>query len=417
VLGPASRGFVRGHLHGSTIEETQLYLGFSVLALGVGWMVVARRRRDELSGVQRRFAAAAPWLVAAAIVCSLPSPVSVGPLEVEWTPARLAFEVLPFLRVFARFVVLIMVVLALAGSLGLTRLLDRLGGRRALAAGVFALAVTGAELATTSPAATVRRLGTPPLEYADLRGRDPGAIVAEYPWDTADYAPDSFRAAQWQRVHHHPITPIVSFGRARFDLREAAHDLTNPATARALAFAGVRYVLVHRDAYNRPTEGPPPPDRPPGLTLVREFPGGVTLFAVAAEPAAGLVAADGGGWRGLDARGADPADADAGGSRWLGPEPAAIDVQVAAAGRYELSATAHAAAGAVTLELADDGGRTLATAGPVPRSGGSVRFAVDLSAGRTHLWLRASGPEWPLPDRFDAPRVVARVGAWAVQRG
>lgn len=402
------------NFHGSNLTENQLYLGVVTLVLGlVGVAAVGFGRRSGTGWTvrQRRLARAAPVIFVLAGVLSLPSPFDAGPLSVTWTPSRLVYEVVPFLRAYSRVVVVMMTVLALAGALGLAAVLRRLGpGRPLLGAAVVAAAIglSFLELGTTNRA-EVRNVATVPPEYAFLEGGDQSTVVADYPWD-ADSTATSYRAAFWQRAHGHPITSGLLFGRPLVDLRTPTRDLRDPGAAGVLAFAGVRWVVLARGRYDPGQQGPAPPEGAvAGLTSVAAFPNGAEVFRVSAPPAAGFAtpATGDSGWAPLLPVGLDGGP----GSTHLLSASGGLDVVVGPPGRYVLTVGAVALAEPVRVSLwaGDRPVADLGVAGPTPLAG---RAEVDLPGGATRLTLRTA----PLVGSFsdDPGTMRATIGGLSV---
>lgn len=396
--------------HGSGLYENQLYLGVVTLLLAlvgvvaVGFGVGAG---TDWTPRQRRLARIAPAVLVLAFLLSLPSPLEIGPWAVTWTPSRVVYEVLPFLRTYSRVVVVMMTALVLAGALGLAAIRRRLGpGRPVLgaAAVILAIGLSGLELGTTNRS-EIRDVSTVPPQYVYLQGIDQADVVGDYPWD-GDTSMNVYRAAFWQRVHGHPITSGLLFGRALVDLRTPTRDLRDPEAARVLAFAGVKWVVLDRNRYDPGQQRAAPPVGPvAGLTRVAAYPDGAEVYRVSARPAAGFAAPATGdkGWSGLTPSGLDGTAAEFGSTHQLSAS-GGLDVVVGRPGRYRLTVGAVSLGEPVRLSLWS-GERPLAelgTAGATPLSG---RATVEVPGGVSRFTLRAA----PLAGSFAAEPLTMRV--------
>ena len=94
------------------------YVGVVTIALALVGVGVALWRGSGIDATRRRAALLAIPMVPVLVLFSLASPMTWFGHTVDM-PSKLVFEVLPFLRVFARFVVPVMAVLLAAGAVGL----------------------------------------------------------------------------------------------------------------------------------------------------------------------------------------------------------------------------------------------------------------------------------------------------------
>src|SRR5205809_348223 len=103
--GAAPRGGVAPSRHrrrpARLATEVSNYLGLLTIALALGWLVVAFRRRASISETQRVATADLVAVFVAGLLFALPRPVSVFGHDV-WMPSRLLWEPLPVFRVISR---------------------------------------------------------------------------------------------------------------------------------------------------------------------------------------------------------------------------------------------------------------------------------------------------------------------------
>ena len=292
VAGRWLGSFWASRFHGSNPTETTNYLGLLTIALAVGWIVYAIRRRRTLD---RNIGIASIGLVAtlvAALLLSMPSPIGVFGQLVP-TPSRLLWEIVPAIRVPSRWVALAMTALVPLAALGLQTLHRALRqrGRPQLATAAVALAILASfiELAV-NPAKPRFRTTTPP-EYVALGSTPPGTL-AEYP---LGFDPDQLF---WQRIYDRRFlggVPEGTPGQAD-DARRALIDPAAAGTAEELALLGITAIVVHPDALET-VHGPvigPDADLGPGYRLVTRTPEGTSVWRVTALPAPALITFTGG---------------------------------------------------------------------------------------------------------------------------
>jgi O-antigen/teichoic acid export membrane protein len=292
VAGRWLDSFWEGRFHGSNPTEISNYVGLLTIALAVGWVVIAIRRRRFLD---RNLLVASVGLLAtlvAAVLLALPSPIGVFGHPVPM-PSRLLWEVLPAIRVPSRWVALAgtaLVPLAALGLHALYRALQR-HGRPNLATIAVAFVIVASFLELAVNPARPRFRTTVPAEYVELESTPPG-IVAEYP---LGLDPDQLF---WQRTYDRPFlggVPEGTPGQAD-DARRALIDPAATGTAEALALLGVTAVVLHPDALetvNGPMIGASA-RLGSGYRLVAKASDGTSVWRVTAPAAPALMTYGGG---------------------------------------------------------------------------------------------------------------------------
>jgi O-antigen/teichoic acid export membrane protein len=267
--------FWRRHLHGSNPTEISNYLGWVTILLALGWIVVAFRRRSDLT-------TATAGLVVAFVVgflFALPSPVAGIPM-----PSKLLWDVLGAFRVPSRWDPLLMATALPLGALGLQTLGGALERRRPHALyGVVALAAVLAfvELAIHRPP-HFRTVPVPP-EYEAVKNRTPTGILGEYPLGYSDI----YRL--WQRVHGRPLVNGAPVGTVADQARLMVLDPAQPGTAQSLAVLGVSAIVIHPGGGADTPVQPREPKGVDGYRLVGRFPDTSSVWAVTAGPAPAFV--------------------------------------------------------------------------------------------------------------------------------
>ncbi len=293
VLGQWLQSFWSGRQHGSNPTETNNYLGLLTIALCVLWLVVAARRWSTLGSHARSATAGSLTVVVVALLLAAPSPIRLFG-HAFTTPSRLVWDLVPAIRVPARWIVLAMTALVPIAALGLQWLSRWLGrrstwGGAASAVVVVAMVVSFLELGV-NPARPRFRTTVPP-EYTALESTPPG-IVAEYP---LGQDPDQLF---WQRAYARPFlggVPAGTPGQAD-DARRALVDPAVPGTAEQLALLGVTAIVTHPDALDFAQVAPAVRGAHwgSGYSLVARTPDGTSVWRVVAPPAPALVTLTGG---------------------------------------------------------------------------------------------------------------------------
>lgn len=290
IFGDRLASFHQAHLHGANPTETTNYLGLLTIALALGWLVFAWRRRATLSPNVR---VATPGLVAVAFIgLALAVPSTVVLFGRSWsTPSHLLREVVPAIRVPSRWTLLVMTALLPLAALALQELwtLARRGRSPSrphaaqLALVGVAAVVSFLEL-TVSPAHLSYRVGHLPPQYAAIM-RTPKGILAEYPLIGAyDYV-------FWQRRHGRALLNGAPPATQADFVRRVLLDPAAPGTARALALLGVTTIDTDAGALDFRDGVSDVPDARwgSGYELVARFADHSSVWRVTAKPAPALV--------------------------------------------------------------------------------------------------------------------------------
>jgi hypothetical protein len=301
ALARLRQGFWESRRHGSNIQETSNYLGWTTIGLALAWLLLVRRRTRPGDAL-RRVTASAASVGAVAVLLALPGRVDVLGADVAWMPSRLLYEVVPAFRVPSRWTpVLLLAVLVLA-TLGLAELVRLVRGRirpsrapaavAALVAGLALVSVT--ELRVTHPGVHYDPDAVPE-EYSLVDGIPPGSL-AEYPmvqWE------DTMNGAYVLRQLRHGrrlVNVAPSPWRSPVEgLRRTLVDPAAPGAASALAALGATAVVTRPDTLSRALETPlplPAPRLGAGYAFVGDTADGASVWRVTAMPAPAVAAAD-----------------------------------------------------------------------------------------------------------------------------
>jgi hypothetical protein len=272
IFGEHTGPWLEKHIHGSNFAENTLYVGVSLCLLSLVSLWSAARRR--LDSRQMQAVAAAAFAGVVALLFSAPPKVAAFG-ELFPFPSLITFELSGAWRAYSRFVMVVMLAVAVLGAIGLHRLVRR----RPLIAQALILLVVAVVVVLdlrVRPVGT-NTLGIPPI-YPQLKRMPPG-LVAEYPIEPAGHG--DYSAEFYQYIHGKPIIN----GYAKNSLAEyralGLDDLENRHTAGRLRTLGVRYVVVTHVPIERDVQKP----GRPGKGLRRIMPGKyASLYAVDAAP-------------------------------------------------------------------------------------------------------------------------------------
>ena len=200
-------------------------------------------------------------------------------------PSYFLYAVVPFIRVYSRFGILVMLGCALLAGLGLTVLSVRLGTGRRRAVLLIPFLTLALEFNSLPPTHTYQ-LFPAPAEYVWLRSQPAGTLV-EYPLAIGPLA----KPGQFPLGSANPNTIEIETRQYNFYQQVHLHGLFNGAVsstpadliaprlepyygqgvADRLTSIGIRYVFVHRDNYA--AAGFELPRNVPGLTYLQTIDG------------------------------------------------------------------------------------------------------------------------------------------------
>jgi hypothetical protein len=269
LVPAAIRSFQLQHLHFSNVVEQAQTLGYTVMALALVALFTFRPRFPVILGVA--IAIAGAWL-------ALPAHVHVLGVTVPG-PATVLNHVVPFVRVYARFGVLVMTAATLLGGLGLTVIASRLRTPRLRWLLVVPFVLVALEFNRIPPTYTTT-LFPAPQEYRWLADQ-PAGILVEYPIISTDIEEEILgrQYTLYQQVHLHPLLNGANPGSEADRVSRTLEPYYAPGVVDHLRSLGIRYVFVHRDIYQ--AHGFGLPRFVSGLQYVGTFDGGgVDAFRV-----------------------------------------------------------------------------------------------------------------------------------------
>ncbi len=238
VPGPV-QAFVTSHMHRSSITEQTQVLGYTVMVLGIAAVIWFRPRFPVVL-----------LLLTAAVGALLALPADIHAFGLLLPgPAVLLNHVLPFIRVYARFGVLVMFAATLLAGLGFTLLEARVRALRPPWILVAPFVLLALEFNGLPPSRTTT-IFPAPAEYTWLRGQ-PAGILIEYPVVVNGPFAEvvSRQYTLYQQVHLHPIFNGAAAGSPADQAAATVNPYYEPGAVPRLQALGIRYVFVHRRAF------------------------------------------------------------------------------------------------------------------------------------------------------------------------
>jgi hypothetical protein len=269
LVPAAVRNFQLQHLHFSNGVEQAQTLGYTVMALALVALFAFRPRFPVVLAVAIGVAGA--WL-------ALPAHLHGFGVTLPG-PAIVLNRVVPFVRVYARFGVLVMTAATLLAGVGLTVIASRLPSPRLRWLLVLPFLLIALEFNRIPPTYTTT-LFPAPQEYRWLAAQ-PAGILVEYPVIATNSAEEilSHQDTLYQQVHLHPILNGATPGSQADQVARTLDPYYAAGVADHLRSLGIRYVFVHRAAYQ--AQGFSLPHDVPGLQYLASYEGGqVDAFLV-----------------------------------------------------------------------------------------------------------------------------------------
>ncbi len=242
VFGKFTEQLVGTMLYGVSFTEHMLYLGWVSLILAFIAFRLWRRKRRSSEDFYIGF------FVLLAIVAwffSQPPWWKWGPLKI-YMPSFFIYKIIPAVRAYCRFGILLMLALAVLAGFGLKFLLEKFktkGVKVATAALFYGLVLFEF---WNYPPFKVIDLSKVPQVYYWLKEQPGDFVIAEYPIDTNGA---NVMYMFYQTVHEKKIINGTIPGTYANKVAQSIHKLSDPKTAGILKWMGVKYVLVHQEGY------------------------------------------------------------------------------------------------------------------------------------------------------------------------
>lgn len=393
--------------------ERVAYLGAATIVLAIVAIVVAIAGRTALRPRQRTAALIPLLALPVLVVCSLASPQQFLGLELHF-PTELLFELVPFMRAFARLSSAAIAVLIPAAAVGLWVLVRGRPPILRSAIVLAAMAVVVLEQPGALPVPTAQPViinGASPADVPTwrwLRERNTDEIVYEMPGRPNEPLERIFMLGQ--TVHGHRTTNgSLVVGSLSHDFQRLAGDVTQPNRAAWLASLGIDLVTVSPWAYLAAAQPPLDPATPPrGFETEARLEDGSAIWRVAATPADGVPVFRARGWWEPDLL------PDGRLWRWMDDE-GHVTVLTRTAGLHRVTfRLANWPGPSRVLELSAPGGQApRIVAGAAERI---VSVDLRLPAGASEVVVRNLGRPAEQISAADVRIVSVRMSEWQIRR-
>jgi len=253
LFGKFTEQFIGSPLYGISYTEHTLYLGWIPLILAfIAFRKWRRKKKLKAQGpkliadeAEQFYIGFFVWLALVAFLFSQP-PYFTFPYFKIYMPSYFMYKILPMYRAYCRFGLIVAFAISVLAGFGLKFLAERFKSRKTKV--IFTSLICGLVLFEflNFPPFKVIDLTKYPKVYDWLKGQKGDFAVAEYPLDVE--SPNEYYK-YCQTIHRKPIIDATIPGTHANEVARRIWRLSDPPTAPMLRWMGVRYVLVHRSAY------------------------------------------------------------------------------------------------------------------------------------------------------------------------
>ena len=422
-LGPSVQDFVRNRVLSTNIEEFVLFLGYGNLGLAlIAAFLWFTRKRLGLAGRLTEDLEGRSWAIPLALVAaaaffiwSLPPTVKIGGVTL-YLPAWFTYRLVPAIRVYARFGVLVFFSVTVLSGACLACLEKALQKRREflrylLFFLLFLLLVS--EFVEPVHASLLQIYDYGPI-YAEVRNLPDDTVIVEYPF----VAPDEAYSYQyeWNAIYHRKgMLNGHGPGTEGESMRNCVLNLGDEKTPGLLSYMGADYVVVHKDLYEQGSEFTYPPTRldlsslPRAYEMVAEDEDSALLRVNAPRPETVVI---------YDPKFSTVITPDFGNGWWLGAEKRwMIKIDSRDARTVDISFDVFSARGERTLRIDAGGGRVESFL--VGEDARKVTLeGVDVKAGINRIYLSTGEDPTPYKEVFggyDAKGICFAMSFWDVR--
>jgi hypothetical protein len=275
VFGGITGKFVGSPLWGVGLTEHQLYLGWTAIILA--WVALKRWRKKPSANCRKDeghfYVGYFVFLAAAAWVMSQPPWWDWGIVKI-YMPSYFIYKVLPMIRAYCRFGIIVMLAVSALAGFGLMYFLERFKSNKTrLIVGSGLCFLLLFEFLNFPPFKVIDVSRAPDV-YKWIKDRPGMDAIVEYPLDTEGA---NFMYQYYQIFHQKPVvngsTPFTYPNK----VAKSISVLSDFQTPGVLKWLGAKYVLVHRQDYTaselvEQIDELDAVSRNPGLRFVKSFP-------------------------------------------------------------------------------------------------------------------------------------------------
>jgi hypothetical protein len=269
LFGKFTEQFVGTNLYGRSFTEHTLYLGWIPLILAF----TALRRWRKAPADERFYIGFLGLLALVAWFFSQPPWWSIFGLKI-YMPSFFMYKVLPMVRAYCRFGVVVMFAVSVLAGFGLKFILEKSKSNKAKIAITTLVCVLVLFEFWSWPQYKVIDVSTVPAVYYWLKGQPEKVVIAEYPLDI-NGSNELYKL--YQTKHEKRMVNATITGTYANSIARTIARLSEPRSAGVLKWLGVTYAIVHRVAYlktelteDKEDLGRIPAN--PGLKFLRSFP-------------------------------------------------------------------------------------------------------------------------------------------------
>jgi hypothetical protein len=275
LFGRFTERFVGSPLYGMSFTEHTLYLGLTPFFMAfIAFRQWRRRRKGPVENRASAYIGFFALLALMAWLFSQPPWWKIGGLKL-YMPSVFMYRVFPMFRAYCRFGIVVMLAIAVLAGIGLALIRAKCRSSRIKAfIVVVACAAVLFEFWNYPPLKTIN-VSSVPAAYLWLKKQPGDFIIAEYPLDTE--SPNELYKFH-QTVHEKMIINGTIPKTFAHRFAQSIAQLSNIRTTATLYRMGVKYVVIHREAYlktglieQKEELGRIPSN--PALRLVKSFPG------------------------------------------------------------------------------------------------------------------------------------------------
>ncbi len=256
VFGKLTESFLGTPIYGESLIEHALFLGWIPLILAfIAFRRWKARRKLIRSGTvpcgdspcdkEDFYIGFFIFLAIAAWLFSQPPWWEIGPLKI-YMPSFFMYKILPTIRGYCRFGILVMLAIAVLAAFGLKFVLERFRGKKAKTAAASVFFIMVIFEFWNYPPFKVIDVGRVPQVYYWLKEQTEDFAIAEYPLD-ADSPNEIYEF--YQTKHEKKIINGTIPGTYANKVARTIRKLSEYTTVKTLKWMGVKYALVHKRGY------------------------------------------------------------------------------------------------------------------------------------------------------------------------
>ncbi len=243
LFGKFTEQFIGSPLYGESITEHTLYLGWVPLILAfIGARSYFKKRKEDGGKFYIGF-----FIILAIVawIFSQPPWWKIGAVKI-YMPSFFIYKIIPIFRAYCRFGILVMFAVAILAGFGLRSVLERFNSVKSkVGITVLFCALVLFEFWNWPPYKVIDVSRVPEVYYW-LKGQPKDTAIAEYPIDTNG-------ASEWyklyQTMHEKSMINGTIPGTYPNRIARSITKLSAQETAAALAWLGVKYVLLNKESY------------------------------------------------------------------------------------------------------------------------------------------------------------------------